>query len=1106
MSYKVRVLPNRSLWVYCLHTDFDGFGTLYTTIADAIKSMYYLMKGYKIMKRNIFSVLLVCLMIVSVFVLSGCKTDELEAQINENASAAEGAVSDAISKAEDDVDAAAKEAAANLAAAQEELEKLIADGAAADAEALEAAVENFNAAIADVEDAMAAAEEAAKDNNDAVAAELAALKAELTTAVEDATMSVAGTAAQNLAAVKAELLAAIAESDKDSAADISAAVSEAVENLTALITTVQKTNMEYADSLKAELDNKFSAAIDDVAEVANEDLAAAVTELKALLAAAKVDSDSSYVSIEGWKDASDAAVAAAEELAKKYYAINRNLYYAEQLVELDVAYDTALVAVSRQYEVKAVADTFAAYVAVIDDIDTKADVIRDVLTANGETIDSVVHNDTWDKAIADAEEMLAAEAGDPDVEKSLEEVADLVEDFRNQYVALEGNADEAAKLNDRIAQLIVDIKDNGYTATTKGDYEALIANITAWNNNTNEANKVLLDNEALATLNENYAAAEAAYVKAAEDMKTSLGSITVYTYSADGKNLKAVQAIEDAYNEWVDDVEAAGFDLAGDVEKAVVDAHTAFADGVYARAQALEVAKAEADAIAAKIETLKSDINTIKVGGVVKSQYQADLLAIKKECADWIEEYFSGDYAAEAVAGNANYDLLAHGELAAVELLYNEVMKEIMDLAEALKVALAKIDNITIFSGADLNAAATAYTKFTDRLADLEYEIEGLDNAAGILKTLAEKQIEFDYIVKDAIADYAPVDKVTLSSGDALDALVDWYDNYFGLDLNDAEAKLPMAVVLGEITIDDKTVEDARAALAAFDYLTAEKAKEYKALTDELDALLKLNPSTALEQAVKDAMDHYNAWLDGTNAPENYDKEQFVPADPDALNDKRDALVAFTAEVAARIEALAKLKDRIADLVVDYKELDSADKQLAAKQTLEALLTDIEAFTKNNDNVDCFAEDAATIADAKLAIKLAEALTELTAIHDNFINVTLKDVEDTTIVAGLTDRANVALNAAIAAVKAAHDAANAEAEKVALDAIDLAYANFELFDFTVAEYLSVLEGVKSDAHKVEMLTKAYIFLDARADMTSAAQLQIEKDMVTYKFTAVLEDN
>ena len=1056
------------------------------------------------MKRNIFSVLLVCLMIVSVCVLSGCKVDDLEAQVNENASAAEGAVSDAINKAEDAVDAAAKQAAANLAAAKEELTKLIADGATAGEDAREAAIAEFNAALADVEAAIAAVEEAAKDNHDGLAEEHAALKAELTTAIADASNAVAGVAAQELAAVKADLLAAIAAGQADSSADISAAVADAVEDLTALITTVQDANLAYSDTLKAELEANFAEALDEVAKVASEDLAAAVVELKALLAAAKVDSDSSYISIEGWKNLDEAVVAAVETLAKKYYALNKDFYYAEQVVELNVIYDTARVALARQADVKAVADTLAAYVAVIDDVDTKADVIRAIVAANGETIEDVVHNDAWDKAIAEAEAKLAAEAGNADVEKHLEEVAGLVEDFRNQYIALEGSADDAEALNDRIKQLIADIEANGYTAVTKGDYVALIANITAWDNNTNEANKVLLDRDALAELTEDYAAAEGVYVKAADDMKTLLGSIAVYTYSADGKNLKAVQDIEDAYNAWRADVAAADFDLAGDVEKAVVDAHTAFANGVYARAYALETAKTEADAIAAKLDVLKANINSIKVGGVVKSQYQADLVAIQKECENWVDTYFSGDYAAEAVADNANYEILDHDKLAEVEAVYNEVMKDIMDLAEALRLALEKIDNITIFSGADLFAANAAYTAFTDRLADLKYDIKDLDNAAGITKTLAEKQIAFDNIVKDAIADYAPVTYVTLSSGDALDALVDWYNDYFGLDLKDADAKLPMAVVLDEtIIIDDKTVDEARAALAAFDFLTAEKAKEYKALTEVLDALLKLKPSTALRGKVNTALDNYKAWLDGANAPDTYDDKQFVPADVDALAAEYDALTDLDDAIKALEIARDALIGRIEKLVVDYKELDSADKQLAAKNTLETLLDEIDGFTVENDNVDCFADYAATIADAKLAIKLAVDLTELTAIHDNFVNVTLDKVDDTTIAAGLTDRANVALNAAIAAVKAAHDAADAEAEKVALDAIKLAYANFELFDFTVEAYLRVLETVAGDAYKVEKLTKAYGFLDARVDMTSAAQLQVEKNIVVETFAAVL---
>jgi hypothetical protein len=173
MSYKVRVLPKLSLfgeeWLYAER----GFRRSLCDLdrGNTVKELYYLMKGYKIMKRNIFSVLLVCLMIVSVCVLSGCKVDDLEAQVNENASAAEGAVSDAINKAEDAVDAAAKQAAANLAAAKEELTKLIADGANADADALEAAVADFNAAIAEIEAVMQSAKTAGAESAKSKSAE-----------------------------------------------------------------------------------------------------------------------------------------------------------------------------------------------------------------------------------------------------------------------------------------------------------------------------------------------------------------------------------------------------------------------------------------------------------------------------------------------------------------------------------------------------------------------------------------------------------------------------------------------------------------------------------------------------------------------------------------------------------------------------------------------------------------------------------------------------------------------------------------------------------------------------------------------------------------------
>ena len=95
------------------------------------------------MKRNILSVLLACLMIVSLCLMVGCKTDDLEAQIIENDAKQEGAVSDAVADLDSSIKSAADTAAANLAEAQKKLEGMIASGDAVDAAALNAAIADY---------------------------------------------------------------------------------------------------------------------------------------------------------------------------------------------------------------------------------------------------------------------------------------------------------------------------------------------------------------------------------------------------------------------------------------------------------------------------------------------------------------------------------------------------------------------------------------------------------------------------------------------------------------------------------------------------------------------------------------------------------------------------------------------------------------------------------------------------------------------------------------------------------------------------------------------------------------------------------------------------
>ena len=1098
------------------------------------------------MKRNIFSVLLVCLMIVSVCVLSGCKTDELEAQINENASAAEGAVSDAISKAEGDVNAAAKQAAADLAAAQEELEKLIADGNAADADALDAAVDSFNAAIAAAEEAIAAIEEACADSDAAMADELADLESELTTAIEDATQAVAAAAAQNLAAVKAELLAAIADKSYATSTELTEAVAEAVEGLSALIATVQKADMSYADSLKAELDAKFAAAMDEAAKAASKDLEDATALLKALIAEkaditavnaadaalkveidalvavlealtgddyadlaelgnlkayvaaeiakAKAASDVAYLVMSDWNAATEAFVAAVEAVATKYYSTNRDLYYAADLVALDVAYEVSVAALSRCTNAADVATELADALAALEAVDTKAEAIYADLTAKGDKVADVVRNAEWNAIITAAEEAIAAET-DAAVVESLADVKALAEEFRARYEALASNETWANAINADVEALIAAIEANGFTAANKAEYAAIKAEIAEWDEATGAANVALINRDNVAALDADYAAAVAAYETAANTVKAALAAFTgeyVYNYNAD---LAAINKAAADYTAWTADVAARGFDLTGDLEKAVADVYAAFNAGAYARAQALEQANADATALETRIAKLSAELTELTV---VRSRYQTELLSIKADAAKWINTYFADAYAAEAVAGNTNYELLDHAAIVALEELYNTQMAEVMALAENLKAALAKLGTISIYSGADLDAASAAYTAFTNWLVDLKYEIEGLDDAAGITNTLTTKTVAYKDIVDAALAAYPAVDSpadVKLSSADDIDALVEWYEKYFNVDVNAADSALIADVTLDAThVVNAAALADAKAAVAAFAELTAAKKAEFDALKAEIEALVAKKPSTALREAVNTALANYKAWIEGAGAPDTYLAAQFVPVDADvaALADLKVALDKLDADVKIRELRVVSLIARIEALVVDYTKLDTAALQTEAQNVLNTLNKDIEIFTNtHNDGVDCFADYADTLKAAQTAINQAKNLSTLTSWYNNLKNAIVNNVADVNVQKSLLTRAASAFENGKASIAANYT-----------EGYDLAIANFNLISTTAFQYKNAI--AKADtAEKLAKVYEAYVLLDNRADMEKASQLNDEINVVVETFAAVL---
>lgn len=1099
------------------------------------------------MKRNILSIMLACLMIVSLLVLTGCKVDDLAVKVDENAANAENAVNNAASKADADVKAAAKKAADDLAAAQAKLEKLIKDGDAADTASLAAAVKDFNAAIAAIDEALTGADAALK----------AELVADFDEKIETATKMLQEATNTAIGKATEELEAAIAKGDAATAAQLSDAIAAVAGKLANLDAVVQETAIALDDIVKAELsaaiaEVKASAntlkadleakiadltekvgggtaelntlialkadktAVDAAVETLNGNVSTLAADLDALetvvaalsgdngaladlrtyvdekIAAAKAAADVAYIVVENWDAATELIIDAIVEISTHFNTkVDADFYYDDNYATIVALYEEYRIRLTRAVDadaVDAVLNSDNGYYAAVETVDTKADVIYAVLTAEGKTVDEVLLNDAWKKAIDDAQALLAAET-DSKVVAFLADVQKLADEMLAKYNALIGAKTEADLINADVNALIEMFLNDGWTFTAKDKSEAALKAIADWDAKYGAANADLIDRKNVEKMNVASAEALAAYTKAAQALADKLAVYNadtyVFVYTAD--NYTAITALEAEYTAWAADVAARGFALDGEIEAPVAKAHTAFAAGALARANALNTANTEATAIEAAIAALTEKLNKFTV---VRSEYQVALEDIKADAKLWIETYFAAPYDDIADAEKANYELLDHAAVAAVAALYEEKMGEVMRLAEALKAALAKLDTITVYSGADIEAAQAAYTAFTNWLADLAYEIEDLDTTDVITNTLASKTVEFKALVAEAVAKYVTLDKVTLASGDKITAIKAWYNTYLALDITKADAALPVEkVVLSEtLTIDGATVDAAKKAVADFDALTAAKAAEFDALKAEIVALVAKNASTALRAEVDTALANYAAWLAGTKVPAGYTADQFIPVDTAALDAEKAALDTLNTAVKALEDAYKALQDRIALLVVDYKLIaDTA----AAQTELDTLEADIAAFIVTNDNVDCFTDaEKKTLADAQIAIDRAVALAAI-KVEYNALIASIATL-DANVKANMTARADAALAAAEAAIVAGDEAG-----------IKLAKANFDLFDATIAKYNDALVAAGADATKAAKVYEAYVLLDAREDMVSADQLADELTIVAETFAAVL---
>lgn len=1080
----------------------------------------------KNMKKKILCLSFACVLVIAALVFTGCSTDELEAKIDDNAVKAETAVNEAATKAADD-----------LAAAKADLEAKIAEGDTDNADALTAAIADLNTAIAD---AKAASDKLASDNDTALKTELETAIAAASKTAADATTALKTELTGKIDTLNTELTAKVTALDtavkalesgsatatetaeiKAKAEALATDVAAIKTEITAIKSNISTLEKSFTDA-KAALEQADKDIIAKV-EAADKNLDDAIKALDTKLTEANQAVADACISINAWDEATDVVIEKYAALGTAWNhlasAVNNKPFLTNDVVnKLSGIYYEAQMKLLRAVN----ADAANAAYDYATSVFTGVEALYAELDKYNYTAEDTTYDEEGDaEIVAEFEEAIASVAASEtvDIDAILD---DLKSDLRNILTAAEKAW--AAEINARVDALIAALDaDYAYNATNKAEYEDIKANIAAWDKQVLEgedpedakvmANKAVIERNDVATLDEKYNKLVDEYKAAAEALKAKLDVYNAddYVYIHNEENYNAVMDLFKEALMWAAEHQLfRGFPVDGEVEAPVHAAAGEFTDGAYARAVALNTAEAEAAELEAKIADLYDDIDNMRV---IISEYKTRYDEIVNGVATWKATYFSGDYAAEAEAENAahsNYTLLDHDEYDALVALYDTEIVPVINRAKDVVAAFEAVKMpITIDSYDSIEAVKAAYANFTNALGDLHYDladVEGIGEYGkpGVMTDrLAELVAAYNACLSDAGEAYGELtvltkEDVTIYTGDAVDALVDWYMTYLGLDITAETPVYPegkefeIIKAAGEnegLTITKDDFDKACEAYNAYNTLVDAKKADYDELKAAIDAIIADPASTVQREAIDAAQALVDAWTSGANAPDGFTAEQFA-GQAEEIKALTATLDAREAEVKALEDRLAAIEDRIEALEDDYTNLEDDEAREAQAEEIEDIKATIEEFIKDNGGEDVISDEAKAALDAaELATNKADRIS---AIDDEYAAILEKInlITDEYVKNSLITRVTNSYNAAV-------DAIGTDTE---LDNVTLAEADFDLVAHTVDVYVANPSGFSA-----EILRARYEILEERPALEDAAHLEEEKVFVTDTFTKITVD-